>query len=518
MATEADQAGGGRFAFAGDHLSSDLRVWLVTFVLVSGIGSAWALASPVYSGPDEPAHAIRAYSVAHGELLGDEPTDGQTLGLVVQAPVLLRATDPGCFATKPMVTAECSLVVPDTTVEEVGTLAGRHPPLYYGLVGLPSWLTVSAKGIYLMRLASILLSAAVLASAMVTARRPRWRTVMPMGLVVALTPMSFYLFGLINPNGLEIAASAGLWVNGLALAGEDDIDRKVVRRLIVAAVLVALVRQLGPLWLVLIVGTVAVLAGWQRLRTLLAARRLQIGLAIAALATAIQLVWLVAAKTLDDSVTGAEPVRAGTEDIVRFEVGQAYIWFREYVGLFGWLDTRAPQITYFVWGAIGIALLLAGLHVARRRTAWVLIGLVLAVLVLPPALEYPSVEKANFFWQGRYGLPLIIGVPLVAAWAMSRARNRIELTRSPAVLLAGVLLGVAQFLAFAQALRRYTVGADGTTWFFTQPSWTPPVPMLVLLVAFAVLIAGWIWWCRPRTEAADRGPSAPNDRRAALVL
>ena len=57
--------------------------------------------------------------------------------------------------------------------------------------------------------------------------------------------------------------------------------------------------------------------------------------------------------------------------------------------------------------------------------------------------------------------------------------------------LAGILaatFGIGQVLAFAQSLRRNSVGYNGPIFFFLHPVWKPPVPALLILVAFAVLI------------------------------
>jgi hypothetical protein len=51
---------------------STRRVWWVSFALVALAGSLWSLASPLYSGPDEPAHATRAVSLVRGQWLGEQ--------------------------------------------------------------------------------------------------------------------------------------------------------------------------------------------------------------------------------------------------------------------------------------------------------------------------------------------------------------------------------------------------------------------------------------------------------------
>jgi hypothetical protein len=492
--------------------SRDLRVWLATFVVVLVIGSCWALASPRYAGPDEPAHTVRAYSVAHGEIIGDDrEAEGQP-GTVVETPVIFVETNPACYAFQPMATGDCLVVVDDERVIESSTSAGRHPPLYYGVVGLPTVLDTSGSSFFVMRGWNAAICAAVLASAMVTARRRPWSSWVPVGIVVACTPMVFFLFGLVNPNALEVAAAIGAWVGGLALIGEEEeVDRRVLLRFAVAVVLLALTRQLGPLWVGLLGVSLAVLAGWGGLKRLAADGAVRAGVAVGAVAGLAAVAWVVVVKPLDTSSSGVPPLTLPQSDIQRALVGEVGLLFREWVGVFGWQDTRVPEAVYFLWAIAFAAMVLAVLAGPLRRVSLV----VLALTVLPAALQYPGVREADLFWQGRYTLPLVVGIPLVAAYGLARSPRPVVAPRSLAVPLLGVGLFVAHLLAFGQNLRRYTVGADGTVWFFTAERWSPPLPSGLLLSVYAVAIAAWLAIGRPRRQDPV---VVPGDRAAATGL
>src|SRR5512144_1787320 len=60
-------------------------MWLATFLLAAAIGSLWSVATPLFNAPDEPAHAIRAASVARLDIVGDEVPKYEDK-LVVEAP------------------------------------------------------------------------------------------------------------------------------------------------------------------------------------------------------------------------------------------------------------------------------------------------------------------------------------------------------------------------------------------------------------------------------------------------
>jgi hypothetical protein len=109
-------------------------------------------------------------------------------------------------------------------------------------------------------------------------------------------------------------------------------------------------------------------------------------------------------------------------------------------------------------------------------------------VAVPVAYQLRLADSVGYFWQGRYLLPLAAGVPILAGVGAGRTATAIpRVTRFAAVI--AVALAVAQWLALAQLLRRYSVGTDGTIWFFTAARWDPPVPALVLLVAAAALLA-----------------------------
>ena len=56
-----------------DGLTSNTRrTWWTSFVLVTLLTGLWVVANPLYAGPDEPAHVIKAVAVDHGQLTGDK--------------------------------------------------------------------------------------------------------------------------------------------------------------------------------------------------------------------------------------------------------------------------------------------------------------------------------------------------------------------------------------------------------------------------------------------------------------
>src|SRR2546429_3445076 len=130
--------------------SSARRVWWTSFLVVTMLAGMWALASPPFAGPDEPAHVIRAYAVDHGQLTGDEPSarvtkelrrigEGRHL-LVVRAPAIYQsASGTLCFVFHPRVNASCLAFEGSTQDIDIPIYTARHPPAYYAVVGAVSW-------------------------------------------------------------------------------------------------------------------------------------------------------------------------------------------------------------------------------------------------------------------------------------------------------------------------------------------------------------------------------------------
>src|SRR4051812_24519067 len=151
---------------------SERQVWWCAFGLNAALILLWMLSMPLFSSPDEPAHVVKAAAVARGQLLGQDQqtTIGDTL-THVKAPASMVSPTP-CFAHRPLVPASCaSFPTGASGLIDATTLAGHYPPLYYALVGIGSLIAPGPNGIYVMRVLSSLISAAFIASALLSARR-----------------------------------------------------------------------------------------------------------------------------------------------------------------------------------------------------------------------------------------------------------------------------------------------------------------------------------------------------------
>lgn len=466
--------------------------WWYAFVVLVGLGLTWSLASPLYSVPDEPAHAVYAAAAVRGGLLQD--SEGVATVVEVPADFAEAAVVPQCFAFAPDVPAGCSPAYgePGDAEAEVVTTAGRYPPAYYLLAGLPSLVLDGVAAVHAMRGVTVLLTAALLASAFASAltrRRGAWPV---LAALVATTPLVLFFAGAVNPQGPEIAAGVLLWSAGLALLGRDappgedaGTATRLVLRVLVAAVVLSVARPISPLWLLLGAGVVLVVAARRDVLLPLLRRRLVLaGAAVVFLGAVSTAVWVLVADalrqqqvdTFADLPLGAAVLTSAT----KLDDG-----LRQMVGVFGWLDAHPPAFVHYGWFAVLGLLVLLALSVAGRRDVLGL-GLLVAVgLVLPVVLEVSAYRESAFAWQGRYILPLLVGVPLVAGHVLER-RGTPPAARLTAVVV--VVLAACHLGAFVGVLNRYVHGS-GSFWFLTPAGWDPPLGTAVLVLAHALLLA-----------------------------
>lgn len=497
--------------------------WWVTFVLLASLGGFWALGSAPTGAPDERDHVITASAVARGELVGDRltraqraaigPGNGQTSAYrSVDAPELYRDTNTGCFAFKREVTAACLHLSGSTRIVPVVTDVTWYPPAYYALVGLLTRpVPPGTKALYAMRLITVALMAALLASAVASLRRGPSSRLRLLGFLGALTPMVLFLNSSVNPNGPEIAAGLALWASGAVLVDEVTggaaPDGRLVRRVGIAAGVLALSRQDSLLWLGLIALVLLALAGRRTIASLWRATGVRIWIAVVAVCSAAQVTWILVVGTFSPEHAFFPPLDLPAHEAIRAAIGRSPEWYHEMIGNFGWLDTPSPALTVVIWTIVLGALLALAMALGRRRWWLATVAVFGITFALPIALEFAqAVGWADGHWQGRYALPFAVGVPLLATMSLERdnAGARLSASRVPVGL--AVALGVASVFAFAQNLRRYTVGYDGHVWYFLDPQWSPPGGALLVTVGFTVAMGLTIAWLLTGTTR-DATPS-----------
>ncbi|WP_255797194.1 DUF2142 domain-containing protein [Arthrobacter sp. zg-Y238] len=470
------------------------RGFAAAFGLFFALGSIWSFASPVSSYPDELAHVIKAAAVVNGQWHGQD-SGGQGEEAVVDVPAYLQDyPKPPCFAFTPKVTADCTPEIGTATNDvQLTTSAGNYNPLYYSIVGLPSLVLAGDTAWYAMRLISVALTslfAAASVSSILSLRR--FRTTLA-AFAVSCTPMVLYLTGGLNPQSLEIAATTAVFTATLAVM-ERSRNRENIRPylvlLTVSAVVLANTRAVSLVWLALAVIAAVLLGGASNLKMLLADRGVRLAGYICAAGSAVGLLWLLTAQTFQSLTGSGEQISKGQAFLTMLD--RTFDYATAYIGMFGWLDTPAPNGVYAFWGflMVGLAVAAACVRPASRLAGPAL--LLAAIVLLPPVMQSAVIGDVGYIWQGRYILPLVVPFLLACGYAL----RDVELSRTPFFARLRALLfwlaAGAQVYAFVYVLRRYTVGlARDANWLpmLQGPLWQPPAGWITWAVAYAAALA-----------------------------
>lgn len=490
------------------------RPWLaflVLWVATAVSASAWAIATPLSASPDEPAHIIKAAAVVRGEWLGELTERSGFVNVEVPAG-LADAWDWACTAYAPAQPANCSPTpVVDGTLATAETSAGLYNPVYYTLIGWPTLLTDSPRiAVYGMRVVSAVLVSfffAVTMMALLAFRRP---FIAGIAYLTVLTPTVLFLTGSVNPNALEVATGAALLSVLLLLVRGPDVRRPGWALGIVAlsGVLLANTRGLSPLWMAAIALIAVVGAPWPRLKALLARPAVWATLAVLAAGVGFAGWWLLYSGTL-----GSMGTFAGAGSVTPIRAFVTMLFDRPFdsgmIGLFGWLDTPAPEITFVLWTTLAFGLVLVAAVLARGRDIAALLAALAMFFFIPPAMQAASIEASGYIWQGRYTLVAFAAVAVTCAVVVMQAVPAWHLPanlRRKALVLVGVLATGVQAYTLLFTAKRYAVGIDGW-WgdFLHAPLWAPPLGPFIWVFALGIGVAAitLVW------AACTEEPAAP---------
>ncbi len=480
--------------------------WAAGFLLVFLLLASWSLATPNYAAPDEPAHTFRAASLVRGQLLGSPAPAAAAPRLLVQVPATLAAYAPGCFAFRQIIPASCE---PAWTarpgLRTVRTYTGRYPPLYYLTVGLPSLFVHSGSVLLWMRLAGDLVNALFLTAGLKLLGR--LRSLWPMvGATVALTPMVVFMASVINPSGLEICAAFALWSALLAMVFSRDQQGRAssMAWATASAVVFESTRGLSPALMAGTVAAVALFAGRRRLTVLLRTPRLRAaGLVVGAFGV-LAAAWTLTAGAL--RLAPVTPIKASVTrtrllDIVVVKDSRP----QQLIGVFGWLDTPAPGWVFTAW-VVAALLLVAGAaaHRAWRQLA-VVVLVVLACFVISAGGDLLKARTLGLVSEGRYILPVAVGIPLLAAGTI-RWRHR-PARLGGHVLVVALLAG--QAATFVHTLQRYRVGIPERL-PLRHGEWSPPLGAALLTAVCVLALGGLYLWASMLVGSPVLGRRLPS--------
>ena len=451
---------------------------------------AWSMTSLPFSAPDEAPHYLRALSIANGNLLGPHvryPVGGFTplAEAFVQAdtrgvltPARLSPLDVTCVNGRPDTgPGRCVEATPTGDYYPLGYLA---PAVAIGLsrnVGTASWVGRVA-------------SAAVATAFIVLALMLLWSGTgwSLLGPSLAITPMVLFVDSVINPSGLEIAACLAFAAAILRVARDPDgPPRWVWASAALSGTAAILAWQAGPAFVAADLVLLAGLVGRAGLRRLFRSRRIEVvGVVTALLAAVVTYAAYAGISGVAHTPFGIHPVIAS----LHAGVDQLPQILRGAVGSFASLTIDLPTWAYWLWWllALGLGIISLWLGTARER---VMLAAAVAFALIFPVLSYAWVQRhSGFGMQGRYVLPVLMLVPLLAGEILRRRMEDYG-THSVAVWTAraGFTL-VALFQAYAWWTNaRISSGNPSAVSFYAHAAWVPPLGWLpwILIAALGAL-------------------------------
>jgi hypothetical protein len=468
--------------------------------LIALLMLAWIVMTPMAGGPDEQHHLVRSAAVVRGQVTATAPVEGAVPEYRLPA---WLAIDVDCFKLQPDVPASCApaLIDSETRIGIVST-AREYPIWGHILPGLPSLVTSGSSAVYLARILDAAIPVLLMGAALTIARRSRLQLA---GILMALTPMAWFSIAVVNPSGLVLAGALGIWVGliwerqhqwapWLMAAGwaAAILPRRDGIIWVAAILMVFVIHQRVSLkdWFLGLARGPQIVMGVSTLLALggaaLSGNRISLtGLVVPVVVAVIELArWLWVRAEESDAVTGIRIaigalmvvgsvagavvvflVRPGGPDthLASRIFGQTGLNIVEAIGVLGWLDAPVP-LTMVMLYLLGIGALVTLTILCKDHRTLVTVGAILAVAIAASwVLELYSGNVTSTYWQGRYYLGLLMGIPLLLARVPGAHAAKFHgLNLMP---IAAVLGGISLYLlngAFWATGRRFGVGINGS--------------------------------------------------------
>lgn len=467
----------GRWLIEGRQLSVNGTFWcaLLGFLILT---VSWALYNPLMATPDEPAHVQKAASVVRGQIFDADVVDDRTIEI---PEYFMDVSLLSCYAFKWDNTANCDLTMMKMDRRPDGQAEGPNPaalynPVYYLIVGWPTFLPHSLADLYLMRGLSAALASFFLALGMRSLRQANVRPIAVIGASAMVSPMVVFLCGSVNPQAMELSAAFALWCQLLSIIRAPDDKRLTSRMWWLALTTVVFVnsRGLSPLFLGLIIIGAVALQPWRRTWAVLRDRRSWAPVGVGVVGSFAAVAWIVGIGSLGGDGSAADPTMT-FEYVVKRTLMSTDDYIRQSIGVFGWLDTPLPWWTVVMFAAGFLIVMFLCWSVGSWRERLVVFGTgVVFCIALPCVLHGLQAKNLGWMWQARYILPVLIGVPMLAGFVLHDRMPTWRLGERALVASWASVFSFVHVYALVFNLHRYVNGYTGPWLHLIDDAWTPP--------------------------------------------
>lgn len=461
---------------------------------------SWTFSDPPGAPPDEGSHYIRALGVGRGQIVLKKRPYGNKPALLSQVtdidPMALKGawrafrqtrlvSVPGnlspqifyCRGEPFKVDCPSKPILPPKPLE-LETQMGTSQPFSYALPGVFMRLAKTPLQAFILgRLATVLTSIGFIFAAVWALWDKKCRGLSLIGLVVAITPMVVFVGSSVSSSGTEILAGVCFAACLIRLSRDEDPPKWLWPALAMSGGLLGATRDMGPVWLGLDLLAFLTLRGLSRAREIFKShRRPAIAvMSVVGICIAANLVWQLKVEP--------HPPLSGSALSHAFQIKWDSIREagRHAIGVFGPLDTTLPGGAYLVWSLMTVSLMTVALLVARKRERWLLLAGALLMAVFTVVVD--TLERTvGFGVQGRHILPFVVAVPLLAGEIIRGNRDALNGLGTRLSLWFCLAAAAVQFVGWHTIGRRYSVGPQGQTnfWSMKAPYWSP--------------LAGWTAW------------------------
>lgn len=538
-------------AVEGRHAINEpapVRAGLLAFVSLFILSALWTFTTPPSAGMDEPAHAIKAAGVARGQGYGT--TNSEV---------------PAEFRVGEYVLPDGTLATPDNlrhfnvpqeyaALVELGTCmafdvdglptcdvsgydysgyrwvvssASLYNPTFYTLVGWPSLLNENFLGFYGMRLVNAAITSACFALAFSAVARLRNRTVPLMALALTAMPTALFLGSIVNPNGIEIAATVA-FTSAVGVALINDSRGRELTALMVSAGAMGLLqpqmRALGFVWLGIATLALFIFAGWRKFFSVILRPMGIAAVAMTALGIGLALWQIMSTSVLTSTVPLSGLGFTFTEGL-RIMLEGIGDQFRGIVGTFGWLETFVPAYITNLIATLSGGLVIAAIVTSGTRVIWAIVTALLGYVLVPAIIQGLSMPTSGFIWQGRYSSAAFSIMVVIAGFAAAKLWPKLPpFAAARLTIVALTVIGFSHLVSLYTSLRRYAVGVSGKhEQFLWDPIWLPPFGNSLfwvgaMVVATALFIVTMLRLARPiatlagsDTDSCESSEVTPNN-------
>jgi len=469
-------------------------------VAIFVLTAVWSLMTPLFSGPDEPSNFVRSAAVVRGEWVGENvapsPLKSYWTTTVDIDPQFGAANNiPWCFAPYSDHPG-CGSRLEDTQVTDIPawTNMGRYPIASFFISGIGTVFGAQDLSVRAARLMMSLACAMLIALSLAEMKR---RAASSIGVLMAVLPGTVFLASTMNPSALEICAALALWTIMPSVIAHD---RTRFNALVFgfSGALLILTRAIGPVLYVLVCA-LSYVSTKQRRQLVVITKQFINVLAIHGLAVLFAGWWYLEIYSFQTNNVLSEGIPS---ILMRSQINQAVrhipVLLDQAVGNFGWLDSPMPRIALYIIVVLYSVVLAGSVVVGSAGTRIALIALCLVIIAVVIVLDvnYYSMLRA-FGAQGRHIVPLLVGLPIIAASSFTWKRNW-------EVAAVGIW-GLVMVWAGLGALRRYTVGINGNNAMdmFTDRAWNPVLgfwPTVILLIMSTLAVVCLFPYSRPSTK------------------